>query len=126
MGLCGPKHHYITDHLSGDIEEPDQFIKSRPYLYFQSWPNGNPYDSAANPDITAYELVLYTDDEIWFGQYKLDLHVELENYPSSTPSYQTFTVIIDPCIVTYLTAPGNTTLEYDIGSETMFYEFNFP
>ena len=34
LGLCGPKHHYLTDHLSGDVEEMDQFIKSRPFLYF--------------------------------------------------------------------------------------------
>ena len=69
--------------------------------------------------------MLYTDDPLWVGTYELDLHVELINYPDSTPSYQTFTVIVDPCIVTSYTAPGNFEVDYDIGDETKFIEFNF-
>ena len=35
-------------------------------------------------------------------------------------------MIVDPCVVTSFTAPGTIDLEYDIGSETLYYEFNFP
>ena len=52
-----------------------------------SWPDGDPYDPDANEDIAAFEMVLYTDDDNWWGEYELDLYVELEDYPEATYSY---------------------------------------
>ena len=112
-GLCGPKHHYITDYNSGEITEIDQHTIIRPYLYFKTKADGT------------YEFELYSDDEFWVGEHVLQLHVELENYPTATPSVVSFNAFMDPCAVTSYEPPADIDLEYKIGTETMYYEFNY-
>ena len=79
----------------------------------------------ANPNIPAYELIIRTEDEHWTFEHELDLHVELVNYPDATPSKVSFKAIVDPCVVTSYEPPSDIELEYVIGEETMYFEFNF-
>ena len=62
-----------------------------------------------------------TNDEEWIFEYELDLHVELVDYPTSTPSVVSFKAIVDPCVVTSYEPPEDIWLEYVIGDETMYY-----
>ena len=76
---------------------------------------------------TVWQLVLYTEDILTTGEYQFQVVIELANYPTSTPAIADFAVIIDPCIVTELTAPADLNVTYWISPEAEMstIEYNF-
>ena len=76
---------------------------------------------------TTFEFQLATSEAFERGEYSFTLHVELKDYPTSTPAKTTFLTAIDPCIITSLQAPANLNVTYLIEDPAVqqTVQFNF-
>lgn len=116
---CGPRVHYLTDMSNNHKTMPGNIYRISEFLYFYQATTGVP------PLPNTYTFEVQTSNYESIGLHNYRLHVGLLNYPTATEAVLTWSVMVNPCIVTSYQAPNDYTWNYVVGNIASNYIFNF-
>lgn len=108
--------HYLTDTNNESKTLPGNVYRISDFLYFYQATTGAP---------NTYTFEVLASNYASIGNHVYILHVGLELYPTATEARVTWSVMVNPCIVTSYIPPADYTWNYAVGNLASNYIFTF-